>query len=320
MMFFKTRSLRCRLALALMLGFLTMPASAAPLKVVASFTVLGDLAQQIGGEDVTVTTLVGPDGDSHVYQPTPHDAKRLAEAQVVIINGLGFEGWMQRLISSSGTRATVVTASTGLARTLELAEAEAAGHDPHSNHSGDNGHDGSITDPHAWQSLANGRLYVRNITAGLQAADPARQAAYAARAAKLDAELAALDLWVRSEIASVPAAKRVVMTTHDAFGYFADAYQVRFLAPVGLNTEDEPSARELRALVEQLKSGKTRAVFLENMSNPNVIRQLAVESGVTVGPALYADALSAANGPAATYQTMFRYNVTELVKAMRQNP
>jgi zinc/manganese transport system substrate-binding protein len=184
-------------------------------------------------------------------------------------------------------------------------------------HSGHHHHDG--TDPHAWQNLTNGRVYVKNIAAGLAAADPVNSKDYTERSAKLDAELAALDAWVQQEIATVPAAKRRVITTHDAFGYFADAYGVTFLAPTGFSTDDEPSAKEMKQLIQQIKSGKTRALFFENMSNPNVIKQLATEAGAVVGPALYADALSAADGPAPTYQAMFKYNVTELVKGMQQN-
>lgn len=304
------------LGAGLMLG--AASADAAPLKVVASFTVLGDLAKHIGGDDVIVTTLVGADGDTHVYQPTPNDAKALKEADVIVVNGLGFEGWMNRLVESSGTKAPVVTASQGIAKTLTMKEEEGEDHHDEAHHHAENA-DGTITDPHAWQSLTNGRLYVKNIAAGLEKADPTHAAAYAHKAAKLDQELAALDAWVQKQIASVPAEKRRVMTTHDAFGYFADAYQVTFLAPTGFSTEDEPSAKEIRNLVEQVKSGKTRALFFENMSNPNVIKQIADESGAVVGPALYADALSAEDGPANTYQKMFKYNVTELVKGMQQN-
>jgi zinc/manganese transport system substrate-binding protein len=306
---------KIRNAFLLSLGLIVGAASAdaAPLKVVASFTVLGDLAQQVGDDDVTVTTLVGADGDTHVFQPTPNDAKALKEADVIIINGLGFEGWMSRLIESSGTKAPVITASQGIAKTLTMAEKEEEGHHDHHHHHGS-------TDPHAWQSLTNGRVYVKNIAAALQKADPANSKDYAERASKLDAELAALDAWVKKEIATVPEAKRRVITTHDAFGYFADAYQVTFLAPTGFSTEDEPSAKEMKNLVKQVKSGKTRALFLESMGNPNIIKQLAAETGAVVGPALYTDALSTENGPAATYQKMMQYNVTALVKAMQQNP
>jgi zinc/manganese transport system substrate-binding protein len=306
---------KIRNALLLSLGLIVGAASAdaAQLKVVASFTVLGDLTQQIGGDDVSVTTLVRADGDTHVYQPTPNDAKALKEADVIIINGLGFEGWMSRLIESSGTKAPVITASTGITKTLTLKDTEDKSHD-HDHHHHDS------TDPHAWQNVTNGRVYVKTIAEALQKTDPANASNYGERAAKLDAELAALDAWVKTDIATVPPEKRRVITTHDAFGYFADAYQVTFLAPTGFSTDDEPSAKEMRHLIQQIQSGKTRALFLESMGNPNIIKQLAAETGAVVGPALYTDALSTENGPAATYQKMMQYNVTALVKAMQQNP
>jgi zinc/manganese transport system substrate-binding protein len=288
-------------------------AQAEPLKVVASFTILGDLAKQVGGDDVTVTTLVSPNGDAHVFQPTPSDAKALKDADMIIINGLGFEGWMGRLIKASDTQAPVITASTGITKTLTLKDTEDKNHD-HDHH-----HHGSI-DPHAWQNVTNGRVYVKTIAEALQKTDPANASTYGERAAKLDADLAALDAWVKTDIATVPPEKRRVITTHDAFGYFADAYQVTFLAPTGFSTDDEPSAKEMRHLIQQIQSGKTRALFLESMGNPNIIKQLAAETGAVVGPALYTDALSTENGPAATYQKMMQYNVTALVKAMQQNP
>ena len=288
-------------------------AQAAPLKVVASFTIVGDLAKQVGGDDVEVKTLVGADSDAHVFQPTPNDAKALKEADVIIINGLGFEGWINRLIESSGTKAAVIVASKGIEKTLKLEEEDKQAGHKH------NHHHHSVNDPHAWQNLQNGRQYVKNITAGLIAADAENAADYTKRAAALDSELAALDAWTKAQIETVPAEKRSVITTHEAFGYFADAYKVTFLAPTGLNTEDEPSAKELKALVKQIKSGKTRALFIENMSNANVIKQLATESGAVVGAKLYADALSAENGAAPTYQAMFRYNVAALVDGMKQN-
>lgn len=304
------------LSALLLVAVMIMGASAAqaePLKVVASFTILGDLAKQVGGDDVTVTTLVGPNGDAHVFQPTPSDAKALKDADMIIINGLGFEGWMGRLIEASGTKAPVVTASAGLSKPLTLKDTEDKSHD-HDHH-----HHGSI-DPHAWQSITQGRMYVKTIAGALQKTDPTNANNYGERAAKLDTELAALDAWVKTEIATVPADKRRVITTHDAFGYFADAYQVTFLAPTGFSTDDEPSAKEMKHLIQQIQSGKTRALFLESMGNPNIIKQLAAETGAVVGPALYTDALSTESGPAATYQAMIKYNVTELVKAMQQNP
>jgi zinc/manganese transport system substrate-binding protein len=298
----------------LMVSVSAQAADSKPVKVVASFTILADLARQVGGERVEVLSLVGADGDTHVFQPTPKDARSLKDADLIIINGLGFEGWMKRLLSSSGAAAPVITASKGIARSLVLEEEEED--EEKEEHHHHHGHDEDAPDPHAWQDITNGRQYVRNIATGLMRVDAAYAEAYKARAAALDKELAALDAWVHKQIATVPLEQRAVITTHDAFGYFARAYGVRFLAPVSLSTEDEPSAHELKALAEQVKAGKTRALFFENMSNPNIIKQIAAETGVTVGAPLYADALSVADGAAGTYQAMFRYNVGVLVGAM----
>ena len=302
-------------ALFLLVGMIlgSSTAQAAPLKVVASFSILGDLAKQVGGEDVTVTTLVGPNGDAHVFQPTPKDAKALKDADIIIVNGLGFEGWIDRLIAASGATAPVVVASQGV-RTLTLKDPEEDHHHDHDHH-----HHGGI-DPHAWQNIDNARMYAQTIAAALQKADPANAKDYGDRGAKLDGDLATLDTWVKDEIAAVPHEKRRVITTHDAFGYFADAYAVTFLAPTGFSTDDEPSAKEMKHLIQQIQSGKTRALFLESMGNPNIIKQLAAETGAVVGPALYTDALSSDTGPAPTYQAMMRYNVTSLVQAMKNNP
>ncbi len=302
-------------ALFLLVGMIlgSSTAQAAPLKVVASFSILGDLAKQVGGEDITVTTLVGPNGDAHVFQPTPKDAKALKDADIIIVNGLGFEGWMDRLIAASGATAPVVVASQGV-RTLTLKDPEEDHHHDHDHH-----HHGGI-DPHAWQNIANARMYAQTIATALQKADPANAKDYGDRGAKLDGDLATLDAWVKAEIAAVPHEKRRVITTHDAFGYFADGYAVTFLAPTGFSTDDEPSAKEMKHLIQQIQSGKTRALFLESMGNPNIIKQLAAETGAVVGPALYTDALSSDTGPAPTYQAMMRYNVTSLVQAMKNNP
>lgn len=290
-----------------LLSLVSMPAQAAPLQVVASISILGDLVKQVGGEYVDVKTLVGPDGDAHVFQPTPTDAKTIANASIVFMNGLGLEGWMERLIASANFKGKLVTLSDGITKTLTMTEDE-------------DGHEAKpITDPHAWQSLSNGRLYVQNIAKALSAADAAHAASYKAKADELDKELSKLDAWVKSEVASVPAAKRKVISSHDAFGYFANAYGVTFMAPVGISTEAEPSAKGMKKLIEQIKQEGVKAIFFENMASAKLVNQLAAEAGVKVGPALYADALSPANGPAASYQAMFKYNVTHLVDAMKTN-
>ena len=274
----------------------------APLAVVASFSILGDLVRQVGGERVAVRVLVGPDQDAHEFQPRPSDAAALREATVVVRNGLGFEPWLDRLLRSSGSRAKVVTAAGG----VTAREAEVDGH----------GHSHGA-DPHAWQDLRNGQLYVRAIAAGLAAADPAGAELYARNAEALSARLATLDRWVREQIATVPEARRKVVTSHDAFGYFGAAYGVAFLAPQGISTEGEPSAAQVARLIRQVKGQGITAVFVETMTNPALLDRLAKEAGVRVRGALFSDALSPPDGPAATYEAMFRHNLGLLVPAMR---
>ncbi len=293
-------------AIALTLSFFALPSHAAPLKVVASFSILGDMVKQVGGDLVDVATLVGPDGDAHVFQPTPADGKKVASAAIVFVNGLGFEGWMERLTTSADYKGKIVVASKGLTTTRTMTEEEGT-------------HTETITDPHAWQSLTNGRLYIKNIAAALSEADAAHAAQYKANAAAVDKELAALDSWIKSEIAQIPAGKRKVITSHDAFGYFSGAYGVTFTAPVGISTEAEPSAKDMKQLITQLKQEGVKAIFVENMASEKVVKQLADEAKVTVGAPLYADALSAKDGPASTYQAMFKYNVSKLVQGMKLN-
>jgi zinc/manganese transport system substrate-binding protein len=294
-------------------------AAADKLKVVASFSILADMVAQVGGDRVEIVTLVGPDGDAHVFEPTPADAKSLADADIVFVNGLGFEGWMDRLVAASGYKGPVVVATAG----IEPHEMEGGGHHGEEEHE-ENAEEAAASgeehdhepDPHAWQSVANGKIYVRNILAGLIGADPGNRAAYEAAAEIYLAELDAADAWVKAELAAVPEADRKVITSHDAFGYFASAYGIRFLAPVGISTEDEPSAGELAALIDQIKAEHVKALFVENMSNPKLIEQLSTETGAVVGGQLYADALSEAGGPADTYLKMFQHNVPALKAAM----
>lgn len=302
-------------ALAFGLGpGLAAPAAAqTPVKAVASFSILGDMVRAVGGQRAAVTTLVGPDGDAHVFQPTPGDARAVAESKVVFVNGLGFEGWMERLTQSAGFKGPVIVASTGIQPQKMKEEGEkgpAYGKDAKK----DAGR-GAI-DPHAWQDLRNALTYVDNIEKGLIAADPAGTETYKANAAAYRKQLQELDAWVKSEIAGVPNAKRRVVTSHDAFGYFASAYGVEFKAPVGVSTDAEPSARGVAALIRQIKSQKITALFVENITNPKMIEQIGKETGVRPGPRIYSDALSKSGGPADTYLKMFRHNVAALKAAM----
>jgi len=288
------RALLATISLALMTG----TAFAAPVNVVASFSILGDMVKQVGGDRVAVTTIVGPNADTHVYEPRPQDAAVLSGARAFFVNGLGFEGWLARLVEATGFKGEVVTASDGVVT-----------------HAMDEGGQ-AITDPHAWQSLANGQIYVRNIAKGLCAVDAEGCATYEANAAAYSAQLAALDADVKAAIAAVPETQRKVITTHDAFGYFAEAYGVRFLAPEGISTDSEASAADVAKLIDQVKHDGVKALFIENMSDPRLVQQIAAETGAKLGGALYADALSEPAEGAATYLEMFKYNVALLVPAL----
>jgi len=264
------------------------------LNVVVSFSILGDLVKNVGGDRVDVATLVGPNGDVHVYAPAPSDAKKNADARLLVMNGLGLEGWLPRLVQSAGSKATIVTASNGIAP-LQL---------------------GSDADPHAWQSVPNVRIYVANIRDALIAADPADAAVFRANADRYLKELDALDAEVRAAIAKIPAERRKVITTHNAFGYFAAAYGVSFVAPVGVSTESEPSARDIATLILQIKAAKIPAVFLENLSDDRLIRRIAAETGAKAGGTLYSDSLTDEKGPAPTYIALVRHNIKALTSAL----
>ena len=275
------------------------------LNVVATFSILGDFAKNVGGDRVSVTTLVGPDSDTHVYTPTPADAKTITDAKLVIVNGLGLEGWLPRLVKSSGGRALTVVATKGVTpRKVEAGEALSQDRDIGS------------ADPHAWQSVLNAKTYVANIRDALVAADPAGADVYKANAAAYLAKLDALDAEVRAAVAQIPLARRAVISTHDAFGYFAQAYEVKFIAPQGVSTESEPSARDIAAIITQIKRQKIPAVFLENVSDPRLIQRIASETGAKVGGTLYSDSLTSEKGPAPTYIDMVRHNIKALTSAL----
>jgi zinc/manganese transport system substrate-binding protein len=307
---------RCNLAAYAALGLgLAAPAFAQapqPVKTVASFSILGDMVRAVGGGRVAVTTLVGPDGDTHVFQPAPGDVRAVADAKAVFVNGLGFEGWMERLAQSAGFKGVTVVASSGV-RTQKMKDADDHGHAKAKDAKKD---DRDKLDPHAWQDLRNALVYVANIEKGLSAADPAGAETYRANAAAYRKQLQELDAWVRTEIAAIPKAKRKVITSHDAFGYFASAYGVEFLAPVGVSTDAEPSAKGVAALIRQIRREKIAALFVENITNPRLIEQIGKETGVRPGPRIYSDALSRPGGPADSYAGMFRHNVSTLKAAM----
>jgi len=270
--------------------------------VVASFSILGDMVKNVGGDRVDVTTLVGPGGDTHVYQPTPMDAKNVARASLVFVNGLGFEGWMERLVKTSGCAGRVVTASQAVTPRIEAQDGSL--HPP-------------VTDPHAWQDLQNGKRYVAAIEKALSEADPAGAQAYAANAAAYIQKIEAMDAWVKAQFAAIPPDERKIITSHDAFGYFGRAYGVTILAPMGYSTESEASALKVGELIRQIKREKVKALFVENMSDPRLVERIGKETGIAPGGTLYSDALSAPDGPAATYLDMFKNNVVLMIAAMR---
>lgn len=294
-----------RLATLLLALLLAFPALAQPMPVVASFSILGHVVEAIGAERVKVHTLVGPDRDAHVYQPTPADSRIVAEAKVVVINGLGFEGWIERLIKASDTKAEIVVATKGI-KTRALADAHGHAH-------------GKGADPHVWHDPRRMASYARTVAEGLALADPAGAEAYRTGAAAFAGLLGTLDSWAEARFAEVPQAKRKVITTHDAFGYLAERYRLTFRAPRGLTTDSEPSAKGIARLIDQIRAEKIKAVFVENITDRRLIDQLAKEAGATVGGRLYSDALSAADGPARTYEALFRHNVSLLTSGMLQN-
>jgi zinc/manganese transport system substrate-binding protein len=271
------------------------------IKIIATFSILADLAKSAGGDRVDVDALVGPNGDAHVYAPAPADAKKVADAKVVIANGLGFEGWIARLVKASGTKAPIVIASKG----VKARKAE-GGHD--------HGHGGS--DPHAWQSVGNVKTYVTNIRDALAAADPGGKANYEANASAYLAKLDALDQDIRNAVAKIPAERRRIITTHDAFGYFKDAYGIAFIAPQGVSTESEASAKDVAKIINQIKKQKIPAIFVENVSDPRLLKRISEETGAKIGGTLYSDALTDDKGPAPSYIEMMRHNVETLAAAL----
>jgi zinc/manganese transport system substrate-binding protein len=264
------------------------------INVVASFSIPGDFASNVGGDRINVTTLVGPNSDVHVYTPAPGDARKIADAKLVVVNGLGLEGWMERLVQSSGSKAPILIASNGVAPRRP----------------------GAYADPHAWQSVTNAKIYVANIRDGLSAADRAGAAVYRANADAYVAKLDALDREVRAAIATIPEERRKVISTHDAFGYFADAYGIAFIAPQGVSTESEANARDIAAIITQIRSGKIPAVFLENVTDPRLMRRISAETGAKIGGTLYSDSLTGQNGDAPTYIEMVRHNIRALTSAL----
>ncbi|MGB0683179.1 MAG: metal ABC transporter substrate-binding protein [Magnetovibrionaceae bacterium] len=291
---------RFLLSLSFILAPLTLSLSALPgeaeakSKVVASFSILGDMVEQVAGDLAEVETIVGPNADAHVYTPSVADALAVTKAELIFVNGLGFETWSDTLIKTSGTKAKVIVATKGV-EPLEV--------------------DGKI-DPHAWNALTNGLIYVDNIAKALAEHDPANAATYEQNAAAFSAQLSALHEKTKAKLAALPQDRKTVVTAHDAFGYLANAYDLTFLAPVGIDTEAEPSAREMASLIDQIKSKGVAALFVENITNPALVEQIASETGLEIGGRLFSDALSVKGGPATSYYSMFEHNLSVLVEQL----
>ncbi len=379
--------------LALSLSAPAIAQSDRPMPVVATFSILGDMVKRIGGEHIVVTTLVGPNGDTHVFQPTPDDARAVSEATILVVNGLQFEGWLDRLIDASDFDGIRVVATEGIEPIAfddehdqgdnldvhaeevghdddhdhdEHAEeaghdddhdhdehAEEAGHDDdhdHDEHAEEAGHDDDhdhdehaeaaahdhddehddkahaearhdhhdhgAFDPHTWHSLSNAVDYVDNITAALAQADPANAADFYQNRAAYVAEIEALDAEIREILAALPAERRIVVTSHDAYQYFGREYGLTFIAPQGLSTESEASAKDVARLIQQIRERGIRAVFIENIGDVRLLEQIANETGATIGGTLYPGALSGPDGPAPTYLDMMRHNAMTLAQAL----
>ncbi len=267
------------------------PAQTGKIEVVASFSILADLVRQVGGDRVSVRSIVPANTDAHVYEPKPADIAAVGRAKLVVINGLGFEAWADRIVRATNYSGERLVASRGI-RALSVK---------------------GQTDPHAWQDVANVKTYIANIRDALSKVDPAGAASYVSRAASYSAQLDRLDAEIKGSFAHIPQANRKVVTSHDAFHYFGDAYDVVFLAPQGVSTEAQASAKDVAALIRQIKDENIRAVFVENMTNGRVVQQIARETGVKVGGTLYADALG---GTASSYIGMMRHNARTIAGAL----
>jgi zinc/manganese transport system substrate-binding protein len=293
------RSLKQSILAGLLFGLslvaTTAVAAEEKMKIVASFSILGDMVEQVIGDHASVTTIVGPDADAHIYQPSVADARSVADADVIFVNGLGFETWSDTLIAESGTQSSVHVATDGITPVLV---------------------DGEV-DPHAWNSLLNGVVYVTNIADVLKQKLPEHANDIDANTSAYIAKLNALDAETKAALAELGDDKRTVVTAHDAFGYLADAYGMNFLAPVGIDSEAEPSAQELAQLIAQLKEDGAAALFVENITSPALVQQISDETGLEIGGRLFSDALSERGGPATSYLAMFKHNLSTLLEALK---
>jgi zinc/manganese transport system substrate-binding protein len=306
----KALKLVTALNVILLLGAGYSAASAEGLKVVSSFTVISDFAKNVGGDKISLATLVGPNGDAHVYEPKPADAAAVAGADVVLVNGLHFEGFLPRLVEASATKAPIVVLTKGV-EPIKSAE-----EDHNHGAAGAEKEEHGAYDPHAFQSIHNAKIYVKNIVDAFCAADAANCDTYKTNGSAYTAKLDATEVEVKAAIASIPESKRLIITSHDAFGYFQHEYGLKFLAPEGISTDSEASAADIVALIKQIKEDRASAIFVENITNPRLIEQIASETKLNVGGVLFSDALSTPEEGASTYIDMMHHNIDTFKKAI----
>ncbi|MET3589700.1 zinc/manganese transport system substrate-binding protein [Bartonella silvatica] len=291
----------------LLLFFFPFSASAHnKIKVVASFSILADFVKNVGGDHISMTTLVGPNANTHTYEPTPRDAQTLKKAEIIFINGLHLEGFIDRLITASGTKALLVNASANVSP-LELKNQE---------HSTQQHHHHSNIDPHAWQTIPNVEIYIKNIAAAFCKIDQKSCVNYRKNADSYIQKLQRMQKTLKAKLATIPKDKRIIITSHDAFDYFAKEYDFTILAPQSASTESEATAADVAKLIKQIKTYKAAALFVENIFTPRLIKQISEETGLKIGGTLYSDALSNENGPAATYLDMIEHNIETIIDAI----
>lgn len=295
----------CTFFLSLAFLFQGIVVHAEPLKVVTSFSILRDLVQEIGGNNIIVDNIVGINSDTHVYEPTPQDAKKLANADLVFINGMGFEGWIKRLIEASGYKGEVIETTSNIVHKQDASHSQCE-NKAHS------------MDPHAWHSLKNVIQYVNVITEGLIKKDPIHAAEYRKNAKRYKQKLEALDKELKTKFSQIPLDDRIIVTTHNGFRYFGKEYGISFLSPVGLSTDSEPSPKTIAQIIEKIKESGIKTIFLENITSPKLIEQLAQETGAKIGPVIYSDALSGKDGPASTYLDMMSYNANLFLQSLKE--
>ena len=324
-----------RTVLALGLLAASLSVQAEPLRVVSSFSILNDMVKEIGGDKVMASTIVPANGDAHSFEPRPSDAKTLASAQLLVINGLEFESWLPRLQQAAGYKGPQIVATEGITPlAFEGGQHDHAGHDHDHDHDHEPAHDHQHVDekdhsghahshqhgsqdPHAWQSLGLAQIYVRNISKGLEQVDPANAEYYQRRAKDYAQRLQELDDSIKTRLQAVPVEKRKVITSHDAFSYMGKAYDIRFIPLVGVSSQAEPSARDIATIIQQARSEQIQAIFVENTVSAKLVEQVARETGAKVGGTLYSDALGAPGSGVDTYLGMMRSNTDQLIKALQ---